>query len=130
MDSSLYLQPIELLRLVRFIYEINKHEYVFKGQVLREGEIVQLSNTNLVTEKNNVLRQKFFVQGRKLHEKLQFEVLHNRHLVGKSDMVKARVFDETCLFGVAGYALLEKLFILDQKTTTWNLSPTTLSLVE
>lgn len=120
MDTKFLLRDSDIARLMRCIYPYV--EMMPKRKLLLEGKITHINHRHIVTAKNNLIGQRFWVVGDNPKDMLVFEVLHNRHAVGTEEEVKARLFDETGLYGNDGYDLLDKLFILDQKASKWTVS--------
>lgn len=125
MITNYLLGDSDIARLMRCIYP--HVEMMPNRRLLLEGTIRQINHRHIVTGKNNLIGQRFWVVGDNQKDMLVFEVLHNRHAVGTEEEVKARLFDETGLYGNDGYDLLDKLFILDQKASKWTVSTFTSS---
>jgi hypothetical protein len=120
MDAKFLLSDSNIAGLMRCIYP--HVEMMPKRKLLLDGKIAQINHRHIVTAKNNLVSQRFWIVGNEAKDMLVFEVLHNRHAVGTEEEVKSRVFDETGLYGNDGYDLLDKLFILNQKAGKWTVS--------
>ncbi len=127
MDSKFLLSDIELIKLARSIYNVAEH--LPNRRLLLDGQVKMVSHKHYVTPKNNVIGQRLWVVNQKTYDMLVFEVLHNRHAVGSEENVTAKIFNETSLYGKYDYALLGKIFVLNQKDMKWKVTTDT-SLLE
>jgi len=125
MEGNFLLSVHEISALMKCVYP--HVEMMPKRKLLLDGKVLRINHKHIVTAKNNLISQRFWVIGNEAKDMLVFEVLHNRHAVGTEEEILARIFDESGLYGNDGYGLVDKIFVLNQKVMQWKVTTNTSS---
>jgi hypothetical protein len=125
MESKFLLGVNDISTLMKCVYP--HVEMMPKKKLLLDGKVLKINHRHIVTAKNNLISQRFWIVGNEAKDILVFEVLHNRHAVGTEEEIMARVFDESGLYGNDGYGLVDKIFVLNQKVMQWKVTTNTSS---